>query len=345
MAESTTNLTRSDPLTTTSPYYLGSSDNPGSVLVSNVFNGVGFSAWKRSMVIALSAKNKFSFVDGTIPKPAVDSSTYSAWYRVNSMVTSWILNSLSKNIADSVLFLPTACDIWNELNQRYEQSNGALIYQIQQQLYSISQNTDDFSTYYTKLTKIWDELRVIQEVPNCPCGTNAKILKFLEDQRLIQLLMGLNDSYKILRGQILMMKPLPSLSTAYSLIIHEECQREIHNTVSINNDAIAMQASSDSHSISSKKSLTCTHCKKGGHSKSQCYRLIGFPSNFKFTKSKKDESKSIVQNVTSSSSNITQEQYQQLIQLLNNNSPYSNPLVNMSITENDMHADGPFIEE
>lgn len=54
------------------------------------------------------------------------------------MVISWILNSLSKNIVDSGLFLSTAHEIWKQLSQRYEQSDGALIYQIHQQLYSLS---------------------------------------------------------------------------------------------------------------------------------------------------------------------------------------------------------------
>lgn len=159
----------------TSPNYLGSSDNPSQILVTTVFNGVGFSAWKRSMIISLSAKNKLSFFDGTITAPPVNSPTYSGWHRVNSMVISWILNLLHKNITESVLFLPTAHEIWQELKQRYDQSNNALIYQIQQQLYYVAQNSDDFSTYFTKLTKIWDELRVVQDIPSCTCGSAAKI--------------------------------------------------------------------------------------------------------------------------------------------------------------------------
>ena len=226
------------------PYYLGSSDNPGSILVSNVFNGVGFMAWKRSMTIAFSAKNKIDFVDGTITQPATTEENYPTWFCVNSMVISWILNALHKNIADSVLFLQSAREIWTELNQRYAQSDGALIYQIQQQFYSISQNSDDFSSYFTNLSKIWDELRIVQDLPTCSCGATAGITKYLEDQRLIQLLMGLNDSYKAVRAQILMMKPLPSVSTANSIIIQEERQREIHTSPSaLNTDAVAMHVS------------------------------------------------------------------------------------------------------
>lgn len=36
-----------------------------------------------------------------------------------------------------------------------------------------------------------------------------------------------------------------------------------------------------------KSNLICSHCKKPGHTVDKCYRIIGFPSDFKFTKSKK----------------------------------------------------------
>ncbi|XP_042751509.1 uncharacterized protein LOC122194592 [Lactuca sativa] len=148
--------------------------------------------------------------------------------------------------------------------------------------------------------------------------------------------MGLNESYKIIRGQIQMMQPLPSLSTAYSLIIQEERQRTIIASSFVNIEAIAMHVSSDSSPNSVKKTLTCTHCKKTGHKKSQCYRLVGFPSNFKFTKAKKEESKSNVHNTTSFP--FTSEQYQQLLQLLNNNtSQPSTSHVNDSIADNAMN--------
>lgn len=94
--------------------------------------------------------------------------------------------------------------------------------------------------------KIWDELRVVQDLPACSCNAAAALNKFLEDQKLIQLLMGLNDSYKIIRGQILMMKPLPTLSTAYALILQEEQQREINFVHVFNSKAIAMNVSQKS---------------------------------------------------------------------------------------------------
>lgn len=71
----------------------------------------GYAGWSRAIVIALSAKNKVVFIDGTSSEPDSNSPQYKAWSRCNDMVISWILNSLSKDIAESVLYSKTAKEI------------------------------------------------------------------------------------------------------------------------------------------------------------------------------------------------------------------------------------------
>lgn len=41
-------------------------------LVTEVFSGTSYGDWRRAMNIALNAKNKYRFVDGTLPKPAAN---------------------------------------------------------------------------------------------------------------------------------------------------------------------------------------------------------------------------------------------------------------------------------
>lgn len=136
------------------------------------------------------------------------------------------------------------------MKDQYSQSNGAHVYQIQKQLYSVSQGSEDFSTYFRKIKKIWDEyLRMIQEVPACTYGSTVALNKFTEDQRLIQRLMELNDSYKSIRGQILMTNPLPSIFTVYSLIIYEEMKRDISSSSNVATEAMEMYVK--------KKKLSC----------------------------------------------------------------------------------------
>lgn len=75
-SSTSTNGSNGSNIEISSPYYLGSSGNPSTILVSTVFNGTGFAAWKRSMTLALSAKNKMCFVDGSLTPPDVNSNLF-----------------------------------------------------------------------------------------------------------------------------------------------------------------------------------------------------------------------------------------------------------------------------
>ena len=120
------------------PLFLHPSDHPGQSLVADMFGGDDFENWRRSVTIALSAKQKLPFIDGSYPKPDSNSPLLPYWQRCNDMVLSWILNSLHKNIRDSVLFCEKASDMWKELVERYGQSNKVRLFQAQKEISCIS---------------------------------------------------------------------------------------------------------------------------------------------------------------------------------------------------------------
>ena len=134
-----------------SPYQLHSSDHPSLVLVSHQLTIPNFHNWRRAMVMALTARNKLVFVNGTLPRPTFTNLTFTVWSRCDSMVSSWILNVVSKEIADSLLYLDSASAIWSDLCERFQQGNGLRIFQIKKNLLGLTQGTSDVSTYYTRL--------------------------------------------------------------------------------------------------------------------------------------------------------------------------------------------------
>lgn len=67
------------------------------------------------------------------------------------MVTSWLLNSLSKDIGDSVIYSKSARDLWTNLEHRFGQSNGAKLYHLRKELSGLTQGSSDIATYFTKL--------------------------------------------------------------------------------------------------------------------------------------------------------------------------------------------------
>lgn len=107
------------------------------------------------MVLALDFKNKFGFVDGSIKQAELGDPFFSSWKRCNSMVTSWILNSVPKEIADGLMYFSSASTMWKDLQYRFHQSNGPRIFQIRRQLVALQQGSLDVSAYYTKLIKFY----------------------------------------------------------------------------------------------------------------------------------------------------------------------------------------------
>ncbi|KAL5571232.1 hypothetical protein UlMin_020829 [Ulmus minor] len=100
-------------------FYLSNGDHPGLGLVSNSLTGSNYNSWHQSMIIALIAKNKFGFVDGSISKPEIGDNLYHFWSRCNNMVMSWILNAVSEDTSDSIMYIHDARNMWIDLHDRF----------------------------------------------------------------------------------------------------------------------------------------------------------------------------------------------------------------------------------
>ncbi|XP_024024584.1 uncharacterized protein LOC112092495 [Morus notabilis] len=184
---------------TNSLYFLHSEDHPGLILVSHPLTGPNYNTWNRAMFMALNAKHKLGFVDGSISKPSAQAPP------------GWNLVSLQQH----------------DLHKRFHQSNAPRIFQIKQQLQGLCQASLDINTYYTRLKILWDELKHYQPIPVCHCGGMKAWLDYQQQEYVMQFLMGLNESYGTIREQILLNDPLPSISKVFNLVVQEERQRTI----------------------------------------------------------------------------------------------------------------------
>jgi len=90
------------------PFILHSSNNPGIALVSHPLTGDTYNSWKKAMRMTLHGKNKYGFVDGSILEPALGHSTHALWHLNDSIISSWLLNSLSKEMQVSILHCSSA---------------------------------------------------------------------------------------------------------------------------------------------------------------------------------------------------------------------------------------------
>lgn len=226
----------------TDPYQIHSSEAPGFSLVSVPLKGPNYISWSRAVQIALRAKKKLGFVNGTIKAPEPDSDDYEKWATADSMVVSWLLNAMSKDISDAFVFSKSAKALWDELKQRYGESNGPMIYQIERDIAGYKQGDESVTEYYTKLKKKWDELLCLAPLPVC-CETGTAISDYDNNRRLMQFLMGLGDEYDNVKNQVLLQSPLPSINKAYSMVMSVEKQREVQTSNATSTEtAVVMMA-------------------------------------------------------------------------------------------------------
>lgn len=102
-------------------------------------------------MIALSARNKLGFVNGSFPQPEPSTPKYPTWIRCNDLIISWLLYSLDPQISKYMLYFKTAQEIWNDLEERFGYTSGTQLYALEQQLYELTQGSQSISEYYTKL--------------------------------------------------------------------------------------------------------------------------------------------------------------------------------------------------
>ncbi|KAJ9698651.1 hypothetical protein PVL29_007626 [Vitis rotundifolia] len=157
-----------------SPFFLHSGDHPELILVSHHLTGSNYNTWSRAMAMALTSKNKIGFIYGTIPHAAQTNLLFNAWNCYNIMVTSWIINSISKDIADSLMYIATAAEIWTDLRDHFRHNNAPRVFQLKKHLIALSKKLLTLtlitpnSRFFEKNSRIFNHYRlVIVEVYKC----------------------------------------------------------------------------------------------------------------------------------------------------------------------------------
>ncbi|MED6125844.1 hypothetical protein PIB30_119070 [Stylosanthes scabra] len=99
-------------------------------------------------------------------------------------------------------------------------------------------------------------------------------------------LMGLNDNLANVRGQILLLDPLPPLGKVFSVVLQEEKQRALTFAQPSQHATFAVKPSpkpapSSGSKLKGKKDHPqCAHCGYLGHTEDTCYKLHGYPPGY-----------------------------------------------------------------
>lgn len=83
------------------------------------------------------------------------------------------------------------------------------------------------SSYYAKLRLIWESLIELKPAHTCTCNDIKSWSDYDKMEYAMHFLMGLNEAYSSIKGQILSMDSFTSITKVFPLIAQEEKQREL----------------------------------------------------------------------------------------------------------------------
>ncbi|KAJ0435793.1 putative RNA-directed DNA polymerase [Helianthus annuus] len=276
-------------LDVSNPLFLHANDSNTLTVVTMKLKGTeNYTVWASSMKLALEVKNKVGFINGSCVKPTNNEVLARQWDRCNSVVLSWILNSISEELYVGQVFSKLASEVWDDLKETYDKIDGSVVYNLYQKINSISQNGSSVSEYYHKLNTMWKQLDAIVQLPSCTCQASQKFNDFTHLIKLMQFLMGLDDVYQPVRTSLLTRDPLPTVKTAFSVVSREESHREGGSSSGSKDQNVSFFSKQNQTFDYKKKvgrgpnpNLKCSHCNMLGHTVDRCYELVGYPPNFK----------------------------------------------------------------
>ncbi|XP_058759582.1 uncharacterized protein LOC131632879 [Vicia villosa] len=290
---------------TLNPYFMHPNENSALILVTPLLSPNNYHSWSRSMTMASRSKNKLHFINGVLPRRMDEEVNSLAWDRCNTMIMSWLHNSVESEFAQSILWMETAEEIWNELKARFYQGDVLRISDIQEEIYNLKQGDASIASYFTKLKKLWKELDNFRLIPEClydsTCLAITKIRAYHDGNQVIRFLKGLNEKYSAVRSQIMLMEPLPNLCRVYSLLVQQERQAGIsideskllacpnansttnntHQSSSANNSSRGRGRDGRSYGGRGRGSRICTHCGMTNHTIDTCFKKHGYPPHWK----------------------------------------------------------------
>ncbi|XP_072063916.1 uncharacterized protein [Arachis hypogaea] len=262
---------RGDEKNTHSPYDLNASNNPGNIITQ----------------ISLRARRKWGFIDGTHTEPGKDATEFEDWWIVQSMIVSWILNTIEPSLRATVAYAENPKTLWEDIKERFSVVNGPRIQQLKADLTRCKQEGASMAAYYEKLKILWDELANCDQILKYTCGgckysIGSQLEKRREEEKVHQLVMSFDDvSYATMRSSILAIDHLPSLNRVYTMLIQEERMKTITKSANerglVVGLAVHVGNKARGEGEHGEKTVTCSKCGKNGHDVKECFQIVGYP--------------------------------------------------------------------
>ncbi|XP_052197933.1 uncharacterized protein LOC127804888 [Diospyros lotus] len=258
-------------------------------ITQHKLTGTNFREWSQSVMLVMKGKGKMGYLTCGTTQPDADTSEYNTWDAENSIVMAWIINSMEPKIGRTYLFYKIAKEVWDAVQSLYsDMENTAQCFEVRSALKTTRQGNNSVTDYYNILSELWHEMDLNYDINWEFIEDGVKYAKMVEKERVFDFLQGLNSDLDEVRGQLLGIKPFPSIKEAFAEVRREESRKKVmmHTATKVNNQggsalAVSKQKTTAPRGDHTRDKSWCDHCKRPNHTKENCWKLHGKPANWK----------------------------------------------------------------
>nr|GEX74088.1 RNA-directed DNA polymerase, eukaryota, reverse transcriptase zinc-binding domain protein [Tanacetum cinerariifolium] len=183
---------------------------------------INIHAWKVKLDCLPTGLN-ISRRDGPCRKSNTDEVLGKYWDRVNVVVLGLILNSIYGKLFWVKCFQKEINIILKEFKETNDKVDGSVTFSLHHKIHTSRQNGSSIADYYYhRLNALWKQFEALIELPRSNYRATRDFKKHNQLMKLMQFLMGLDDTYMQIRSSILSRKTFPDVRSAYAPISSEE---------------------------------------------------------------------------------------------------------------------------
>lgn len=171
---------------------------------------------------------KIGYLTGDKKAPTPKDPTYATWDAENSMVMTWLVNSMDEDISSNYMCYSTAKELWDNVNQMYSDlGNQSQVYELTLKLGEIRQEEDSVTKYFNSLKRLWLYLDLFNdyEWKSIEDATHNK--RIIEAHHIYKFLAGLNVEFDEVQGRIIGRTPLPQIGEVFAEVRREESRKHV----------------------------------------------------------------------------------------------------------------------
>ena len=133
-------------------------------------NGQNFTQWAQSVRIFLQGKGKEAYITGDSKQPEKGDSNLQKRQLENSLVMSWPLNTMTKEIGENFMYYKTAKEMWDAMKETYSNVDStSAIFEIKSLLHDLRKGESSVIDYFNTLNRYWQQLDIYEEIEwKCP---------------------------------------------------------------------------------------------------------------------------------------------------------------------------------